>query len=137
MWRILVKCERTGYWYPEYIVDKLLVGLIYSHIMMYESIKDWYEICCQMGNTSNFNYNSKGKEVVIISLNQMLGIFVKLFSVWARSTLSLSTLLLLEFFAILWRHGMFFVLGSFQFFNGFQFHICDFWSEKICLWSIF
>lgn len=34
-----------------------------------------------MGNTSNFNYNSKVKEVVIISLNQMLGIFVKLFSV--------------------------------------------------------
>lgn len=34
-----------------------------------------------MGNTNNFNYNSKGKEVVIISLNQMLGIFVKLFLV--------------------------------------------------------
>lgn len=34
-----------------------------------------------MGNTSNFNYNSKVKEVVIISLNQMLGIFVKLFLV--------------------------------------------------------
>lgn len=49
--------------------------------MTYDSIKDKYEMCCQVGNTSELNYNSKRKEVVIISLNQMSGTFVNLFTV--------------------------------------------------------
>lgn len=34
------KREWIGYWFPEYLVDKLLVDLIYSYKMMYDSIKD-------------------------------------------------------------------------------------------------